>query len=116
MNQYEYGQVLYANLGQDVSSATAYQFVLQPKSGIPTNKNSTGTQPLNSIVRTGSDVTLGTSNVTVGDQKYLAHQYLQYTIKENDLSIAGIWRIKGIATVSATKEIVGDYQNVTVMA
>jgi len=116
MNQYEYGQVLHVNLGQDVSAATAYEFILQPKSGIPTNKNSTGTQPANSIVRTGSDVTVGTESVTVGDETYLANQYLQYTTKEHDLDITGIWRIKGTATMSATNKVVGDYRNITVVA
>ena len=116
MNQYEYGQVLYANLGQDVSAATAYEFILQPKHGIPTNGNSKGNQPLNSIVRTGTDVTVGNSNVEVGDETYLANQYIQYTIKENDLDIVGRWRIKGTATISATNKLIGDFRSITVLA
>jgi hypothetical protein len=116
LNTNEYGQVLRANIGQDVSTATGYTFVLQPKVGQSTNTNATAsTQPDGAVIRTGTDVTLGTTDVTVGDETYLANQYVNYTVKENDLSHSGLWRFKGEATMSTTNKIVGDYKLLTVL-
>ena len=116
MNRFEYGQVLRANIGQDVSTNTGLRFILQPKSGQPLNSNDVTGQPQNSIVRTGSDgVVVGTVAVVVGDESFAANEYLEYTVLEDDLSISGLWRIKGEADISATNRAVGDYRNITVL-
>ena len=97
LNKNEYGQTIYINFGEDVSTATAFNFILEPKQG-------------EKLERSASDgVILGTSNVDVGDEAYLANQYISYTIKENDLDYAGQWRKKAEATISATKKVISDY-------
>ena len=45
----------------------------------------------------------------------LANQYLEYTLKQDDLSLPGIWRFKGEAQLSSTVRAVGDYRTVTVL-
>ena len=98
----EYGQTLYANLGEDVSTATEYTMIIEPQIG-------------EKLERTTSDgVALGTSNVTVNDQTYLANYYITYTIKQDDLDYAGLWRNKGKAQLSASARVIGDFQRFTV--
>ena len=102
-NAGEFGQIIRVNLGTDVSSGTEYQVTLEPRAGY--QKDMT------------SNVALGTVNVTVDDQEYLANQYLEYTIQENDFKVStgypdnfityssakpfiGMWRARGQALVS----------------
>ena len=66
LNKDEYGDKVYVNMGEDVSTATALTFVLQPKIG-------------DSLEKSISDgVAVGASNIDVGDESYLANQYLEY--------------------------------------
>ena len=103
LNQNEYGQVLRVDLGEDISSATDLSFTLQPKFG-------------DSIEKTDlTGVTVGTSNVEVGDSTYLANQYLEYTIEPTNLDFTGQFRMKGTATLSATNKVVSDFQYITVL-
>lgn len=104
LNKGETGQVLYANLGEDVSSATAYRFILEPKVGTKLEKVD------------ADGVAIGAANAEVGDETYLANQYITYTTKAGDLDYVGQWRIKGEATLSGTNKVVGDYKRVTVLA
>ena len=116
LNRFEYGQIVRANIGVDVSTNTGLEFILQPKSGAPINATTVLDQPLNAILRTGSDgVVVGTVNIAIGDETFLANEYLEYTTLPDDLSISGLWRIKGAAQLSATNKAVGDYRNVTVL-
>lgn len=116
LNKFEYGQVVRANIGIDVSTNTGLEFILQPKSGTPVNVTTALDQPLNAILRTGSDgVVVGTVDVVVGDETFKANEYLEYTTLPNDLSISGIWRVKGTAQLSPTNKAVGDYRNITVL-
>jgi len=103
LNKNEYGQTIYADLGQDVSTATAFNFILEPQVGIKLEKSAS------------DGVALGASNITVDDTNLLANQYITYVIKEDDLSKSGLWRTKGEATLSATNKIVGDYKRITVL-
>ena len=103
LNKNEYGQVLYANLGEDISTATAYKFVLEPKLGTKLEKVD------------ADGVTLGTANVDVGDETYLANQYVKYTTQDGDISYSGEWRSKGEATMSSTNQVIGDYTRFTVL-
>ena len=103
LNKGETGQTIFANLGEDVSTATAYKFILEPKLGTKLEKVD------------ADGVTLGTANVDVGDETYLANQYVKYTTQDGDLSYSGQWRLKGEATMSATNQVIGDYRSVTVL-
>ncbi len=118
LNKFEFGQVIRANIGQDVSTNIGLTFILQPKNGTPKNSNSevSSNQPPNAIIRTGVDgVVLGTVNVTVGDEVFAANEYLEYTTKIDDLDISGLWRVKGEADITSTSKVVGDYRNITVL-
>jgi len=104
LNKNEYGQVLRINFNQDVSGATDLTFLLEPKYGTEVSKtNLTG-------------VTVGSSNVDVGDSSYLANEFIEYTIESTDLDYAGQYRMKGKAKLSATNEIVSDYVFFNVLA
>ena len=99
LNVNEYGQVLRVNFGLDVSSASSYNFIIEPKVGEKVEK---------------STATLGTANVTVGDETYTANQYIEYTTASGDLDQAGQWRIKGEATMSGSIKVISNYKSITV--
>lgn len=111
LNKYETGQIIRVDLGQDISTNTGTLFILQPQVGTPKNDAKNTDYP-NSIVR--ANATVGTVDIEVGDETYLANQYLEYTTVTDDLSSSGIWRAKGVATVSGNN-VVGDYKNITVL-
>ena len=103
LNKGEYGQTLRVNLGEDVSSATALSFTLQPKFGSSIEKTQL------------TGVSVGSSNVDVGDSTYLANEYLEYVIAPDELTYAGQWRMKGSATLSATNKVVSDFVTFNVL-
>jgi len=102
LNINEYGDVLYAPLDEDVSTATEYHLWLEPKVGDITKLTS------------GNGVSLGTVDVTVDDEVFLANTYVKYTTKSGDIDQFGLWRIKGMAQMSAARKLVGDYVHITV--
>lgn len=115
-NKYEYGQVIRANLNQDVSTNTGLQIIIQPERGSSENANHVKySDPNGAVIANNPDVTLGTVDIVVGDETYSANEYLEYTIKPNDLSKSGVWRVKGIATISSTEIITGDYIRFSVL-
>ncbi len=115
-NVLEYGQVIRANLGQNVLLVTDLEMIIQPELGSSRNANrNLDNKPRGAIVVNNPDVTVGEWDVEVGDEVYLANEYLEYTIKENDLSKPGIWRVKGSAGISATNRVVNDYVRFTVL-
>jgi hypothetical protein len=99
LNKNEYGTVLYADLKDDISAATALNFVLRPKVG--DKKEFTGV--------------LGAVDVTVDDESYTANEYMTYTLLDGDLDQSGLWQVKGEATMTATKVIYGDYKHISVL-
>ncbi len=99
-NYKEYGSKLYVNLGTDISAGTDLKVILQPQRG--KKKEFT------------TNIVVGTSNVEVDDQTFLANQYLTYTIQEDDLNHEGQWRVRGNALVSS-ELIKGDYRKITVL-
>ncbi len=99
MNKNEFGQTIRANIGEDVSSLTTYKMILEPELGNSVEKNAT----------------LGTSNIVVNDETFLANQYVEYVVESEVLDRIGQWRKKGKAT-SPTQEISGNYQRFTVLA
>jgi len=102
-NVNEFGQVLRANMGEDVSTNIGLEFILEPEAGTK-------------LTKTQSDgVVVGTVAVTEGDKSLAANQYLEYTVKDGDLDQSGRWRKKGIAKISTTNEKVGNYERFTVL-
>ena len=93
-NKDGFGQKLYINFNQDVSTATAFEVKLQPEVG-------------QTLERTG---VLETSDLYVGDEKYLANEFVSYTIQDGDFTQTddlgtpsftkvGRWRAKCVATL-----------------
>lgn len=97
LNKGEFGQKIYANMGEDVSSASSITFVLEPRSGQKLERS------------TANGVAVGTANITVGDQNLIANEYLEYTILEGDLKYAGTWRKKGECLLTSTNNVKSDY-------
>ncbi len=99
----EYGQILYVNLGESIAGASEYTVLLEPQVGAALER------------KTANGVALGTENVIIGDETYRANEYLTYPIKDGELDQSGKWRAKGLAQLSTTNLLVGDYKKVTVM-
>ena len=103
-NQGEYGEVLRARVGVDVSTNIGLTFILQPQSG-------------ETITRTESDgVVVGTVDVVVGDETYNENQYLEYVTLDGDIDYVGRWRKQARAKLSPTVERVGDFERFEVLA
>ena len=116
LNSYEYGQVVRANMKQDISASTVFEMVIQPKQGSSKNASLLNAdRPNGAIIATNPDVTVGTVDIVVGDETYSANEYLEYTIKANDLSRPGIWRLRGTAVISSTSKLIGDFVRFTVL-
>lgn len=115
-NKNEYGQVIRVNLNQDVSTNTSLEVIIQPELGHSKNAHRDTDKPRGAVVVANPDVTVGTTTITVGDETYSANEYLEYTIKPDDLSKSGTWRAKGAADISSTNRVVGDYKRFTVLA
>jgi len=78
-NVKSYGEKIRVNFNTDISSASTYSMIIEPESG--------DEQALTP--------TLGTSNVTVGDETLVANQYVEYTTTENQfLDFIGRYRVK----------------------
>ena len=104
LNKGEYGQKVYVNMREDVSSATSTTFVLDPQSG-------------KKLEKTASDgVAVGSTNITVDDQDLIANEYLEYTIKSGDLDYVGTWRLKGECVLTSTNKVISDYKYIQVKA
>jgi len=119
INKNEFGQVIRANIGQDVSTNIGLEFIIQPSSGRSENENVTDhkTQPRGAVIRTEADgVVVGTVDVVVDDTTLVANEYLEYTTKTGDFSHPGTWRIKGSADLSATNRAIGDFELIPVLA
>jgi len=103
INKGEFGQVLRADMGEDVSTNIGLEFVIQPEAGDGI------------LVTDQTGVTVGTTDVAEGDFTYQANQYLQYTTKENDIKQSGRYRKKGIAKISINQTKVGNFERFTVL-
>lgn len=114
-NKNEYGQVIRANIRQDVSTNTGLEMVIQPEVGRSKNASLVSGKPNGAVVVNNPDVTVGATTITVGDETYEANKYVEYTIKADDLSKSGIWRVKGSADITPTNKVVGDYKRFTVL-
>jgi len=98
INKDSYGDIIYLNMGEDVSTNTSLELTLEPQQG-------------EKITRTP---TVGTSTVVINDECYIANEYLQYTTISGDIDKAGKWRIQGIVQISASSKAVSNYKIIKV--
>ncbi len=103
LNIGEYGQILRVNMKLDVSTNTGLNFKLEPKIGKKHNFTE------------ADGVVVGTTNVVVGDQQYLANQYLEYTVRDGNIHISGRWRLRGEVQLASSNRVVGDYKFIVVL-
>jgi hypothetical protein len=104
LNKGEYGQKVYVNMGEDVSSASTITFILEPQSGEKLERT------------TANGVAVGTTNLAYEDQTFIANEYLEYTILDGDLTYVGTWRLKGECLLTSTNKVISDYQLIEVLA
>jgi len=104
LNKDEFGQVLRANIGLNVSVNIGLEFILEPRIGKALTKADV------------DGVTVGTNDVVVGDQTFMANEYIEYTTQDGDIDQSGVWRIKGAAQISSSVKAVGDYRRITVLS
>lgn len=94
-----FGQKLRVNFDQDVSAATLFSMELEPEHGDTLTKTPT----------------LGAVEVDVGDETFLANQYVEYTVEAGIFDDwVGRWRAKAIATL-AGETIATEYRFFRVM-
>ena len=104
LNKGEYGQKVYVNMGEDVSSSSSISMILQPNSG-------------ERLVRDSANgVAIGATNIESDDQNLIANEYLEYTILEGDLKYVGTWRLKGECVLTSTNKVISDYSYFEVKA
>jgi len=84
------GEILRVNFYRDISDGTKFEIKFEPQF--------IGTRFPDDTPRKVV-ATLGTVEVVVDDMKFLANQYVEYTIKEDDFKDTGRWQAKGIATL-----------------
>lgn len=94
LNCNEIGQVIYINLGEDISAATP-SLILSPEVGM--------------IKEITSGVTVGDEDVTVDNETYYADEYIKYTTKDSDLDYVGRWKKKAKLTYSSINVEQSDY-------
>jgi len=99
-----------------VSTSTGLEVIIQPELGHSKNAHRDSDKPRGAVIATNPDVTVGTVDITVGDEVYSANEYLEYTIQADDLSKSGTWRVKGSADISSANRVIGDYKRFTVLA
>ena len=82
-NKAAVGEVLYVNFGADISAATGFTLTMEPEVGDKVEK-----VPV-----------LGASDVTVGDETFLANQYVTYSTEAGVFDFVGRWRAHATATL-----------------
>jgi hypothetical protein len=115
-NKDEYGQVIRVNLSQNILTNEGLEIIIQPELGHSKNAHRDSDKPKGAVIANNPDVIVGEVDITVGDEVYLANEYLEYTIKADDLSKSGTWRVKGSADISSTNRVISDYKRFTVLA
>ena len=83
MNVGEYGNILRFNVGEDISLNTN---TLKIKSPYPLVKTKT--------ISTVDGLTVGEIPISTPEGDFLPNQYLEYTIKEGDIFIQGLWEVR----------------------
>ena len=101
LNKGEIGSIIRVIAGEDISSATSVEMILEPELGAI--KEFTATVPASTIV---------VDNIT-----YTANEYAEYTtVSEEDLDYIGRWRKKIKYTFSSVDVKQTNYQKFRVLA
>jgi hypothetical protein len=84
INVDSFGEKIYVDFGEDISTNTALSATLRPQSGADAEKT-----PV-----------LETADLWVEDKKLLANQFVSYTTQSGDFDDwVGTWQIKAVATL-----------------
>ena len=91
-NQDAHGGKLRVNFNQDISGADSYKMTVEPREGAP--------------ARLVSGVELGKVDVDVGDETFLANEYLEHTTVADEFKeYLGLWRARGSALYVAENRV-----------
>jgi hypothetical protein len=85
-------QIIRVDLGQDISAATVLTMTLEPNVGDKVEVTPT----------------VGVSDVGVGDQTFLANEYVEYALQAEEFDYVGRWRAKATAKL-ASSTVASDY-------
>ena len=83
------GQKIYSNFGVDISAATVLTMTLEPEQG-----QKIEVTPI-----------LETANKDVGDDKFLANQFVSHTTTLEQFPFVGRWRVKSTATTAGVVKV-----------
>jgi len=96
----DYGQYLYIDIGEDISSSLSQSVMLLPPTG--------------DAIEITTHIAIGSSDITVGEYTFLANQYLIYTVQPEVITKSGVWQKKGVVKQSSTVEVSSRYVRFTV--
>jgi len=83
MNKNEYGNYIRIDLNLDLSPFTMSIILTSPVPYV-----------IEKIITQSSGLTIGVNDISIGDQTYIAGQYVEYKIEEGDIFISGNWEIQ----------------------
>ena len=86
MNANEYGNKIRINVNEDISLNTNSLKLISPT---PYRTSKTITE--------ADGLVVGDVNVQVGQETYLADEYLEYEFQDGDIFVAGEWEVKVIS-------------------
>jgi hypothetical protein len=92
-NKESYGEKIYVNFDQDISTATTLKMFLLPQAGDEQEKTAV----------------LETSDLYVGDRLYEANKYVSFTTTDGQFDYVGKWQKRADAVIGSTK-ISTDYR------
>lgn len=103
MRDGEYGQNLFVNVGEDISSATEYGIELENPNGVVVTKLS------------ADGVTIGVTPENADcNEIFAANEYLSYVIADGDINLSGDWFIRSVIDING-KHFIGPRQIMRVL-
>ena len=100
-NVSSYGQVVRVNLMENILSNSGLELIIRPEVG-----------PAHVITE---GVTVGEVDVVVGDEVFLANEYIEYTTLDGDLDSAGLWQKKATAKLAGAIRVSSRFVRFTVL-
>jgi len=83
MNVDEYGNYIRVNLSEDLEPYLVFMILKSP------------TPYVKEVVLSEQEgVTVGLSDIIIGDQTFLSGQYIEYQVKEGDIFLSGEWILR----------------------
>jgi len=83
MNVGEYGNYIRVNLSEDLQSYLVFMILRSPTPYVK-----------EVILSEQEGVTVGLSDIIIGDQTFLSGQYIEYRVKEGDIFLSGEWALR----------------------